>query len=106
MKDLIDIQKEIIETFIDMGIFVDIDYQTKECDLPVDLDLRDYIPDSITFISLIVELENKFEIDFPDELLAMDSLGSLSGFSYLLMEIINGRKEEKPNEEVIEETSS
>ena len=36
--------------------------------------LKDFIEDSITFISLIVELEQKFEIEIPDEYLIFDAL--------------------------------
>lgn len=55
-----------------------------------DLDLRDYISDSIQFISFIVDIENKFEIEFPDEYLLYNSISSLHSFS----EIVKNCKQE------------
>ncbi len=44
-----------------------------------DIDLRDFIADSLEYVSLIVEIENAFEIDLPDEFLDFDVLASLNG---------------------------
>lgn len=92
---IMEIEKIIIETLVEMGIYIDKSdklYLTNDIESS-DIDLRDYVSDSITFITLIVELEKKFNIEFPDELLEIESLSSINGFSYLLMEIINNRKE-------------
>ena len=91
------IEKIVLETLNEMGIYID-----SSCLLPCendalppgDIDLHDYITDSIMFISFIVELEKRFGLEFPDELLFSDTLTSLSGFSYLLAEIINNGKED------------
>lgn len=101
------IQNIILETLTEMGIYMDISQESNEDSilLPTDIDLRDYIGDSIMFISFVVELERKLEIAFPDELLFIDTLASLSGFSYLLMEITNNRKDEF-NEKRIEEAEA
>ena len=40
------------------------------------IDIRNI--DSVTFISVIVEIENEFCITFPDEYLSVDSLSSLN----------------------------
>lgn len=45
--------------------------------------------DSITFISFIIDVENKLEIVFPDDLLSIDVLQSLNGFVGLLYELVN-----------------
>lgn len=50
----------------------------------VDLDLRDYIADSIQFINFIVDIEKRFEIEFPDEYLLYDSIASLHSFVELI----------------------
>lgn len=56
----------------------------------VDLDLRDYLTDSIQFISFIVDIEKKFDMEMPDEYLLYDSISSLHSFA----EIIRNCKEE------------
>lgn len=98
------VENLIIETLTEMGICIDVSQRLSTDGVlsPPDIDLRDYVDDSIIFISLIVELERKFGMEFPDELLLIDKWNSLSGFSYLLMEIINNREEE-PNEKGIKE---
>ena len=49
-----------------------------------DLDLRDYIIDSIQFISFIVEVEREFDIEIPNEILLYDSISSLHSFADLI----------------------
>ena len=44
-----------------------------------DVDLRDFIVDSLEFVSLIVEIENVFSVELPDEFLDFDVLDSLHG---------------------------
>ena len=87
----------ILKTLSEMGISIDVPDSSPdkvETSPPQDIDIRDYIADSIMFISFVIELEKKLEIEFPDELLLIDTLSSLSGFTYLLAEIINKRKED------------
>jgi len=64
----------------DMGILVPDDNN--------DIDLSEYIIDSLQFISFIVEIENKFGIEIPDELLNIENLKSLNGFSQLIENIL------------------
>ena len=45
--------------------------------------------DSIAFISFILDVEEKFEIIFPDELLSINILQSLNGLVSLLCELSN-----------------
>lgn len=45
-----------------------------------DIDLREYVVDSIQFISLIVSVEKAFGFQFPDELLLYDNLKSFNAF--------------------------
>lgn len=89
------IKKIVIETFIEMGIYINASIDSSEVEnsniMSGDIDLRSYISDSIMFISFIIELEKKLQIEFPDELLLVDSFSSLNGFSYLLMEMLNER---------------
>ena len=48
--------------------------------------------DSITFISFIVDVENEFEIVFPEELLSFDTLRSINGFTRIVFELLNEEK--------------
>ena len=60
---------EIIECFNNIGIMVDND------DLS-DFDMQNFIEDSIMFITFIIELETKFEIEVPDEYFMPDKINS------------------------------
>lgn len=54
-----------------------------------DLDLTEYIEDSVKFLQFIVALEDQLDIEIPDELLNIEILRSFNGFSSLLKEFIN-----------------
>lgn len=53
-----------------------------------DTDLREYIQDSIQFITFAVYLEQEFELELPEDLLLIDSLASLNNFSQRVCDII------------------
>lgn len=65
-----------------VGIFI-----TSEESLE-DLDLRSYIEDSLQFISFIVELENRLNVEIPDEFLQIDHMGSMNAFCEMLSELV------------------
>lgn len=52
-----------------------------------DLDLREYIIDSLQYISFIVDIENVFGIEIPDEYLIYDSIASLHSFSNVIKDV-------------------
>lgn len=81
-------KEEIISILDNLGIYIDILNDE-------DIDLREYILDSIQFISFIVELEKKFCIFFPDEMLSVDVLSSLNSFSILVDTLISEKENEK-----------
>ena len=56
-----------------------------------DYDLREYILDSLQFITFIVSLEQTLEIEIGDELLQYDEMASLNNFCYRIYETINER---------------
>ena len=58
-------EKKLIEIFESFGLYLDSD------EYEYDLDI-----DSFTFISLIVAVEDKFNISIPDEDLSFERLGS------------------------------
>lgn len=52
-----------------------------------DVDLNEYIVDSLMFINFIVEIEDTFSIDLPDEYLDVDVLKSFDAFITLIEEL-------------------
>lgn len=70
----------VIEELENLGIIID--------DSQNDVDLLSMEIDSITFISFIVALEERFEIQFPDEYLTMEVMNSLNGFSELIYTLL------------------
>jgi acyl carrier protein len=73
-----DIKLKIHIAFANKGIFVDDD----------DIPLEELIIDSIVFVTLVIELESVLDIEFPDELLTVNSLGSINTLSETLLEFI------------------
>ena len=60
----------------DIGVFLS-DSEWKQ----IDLNLLDYIQDSLQFINFIIEVEERCGCVLPDELLQMDLLKSLNLFT-------------------------
>ena len=79
-----DIREKLLEILNENGIYID---KNKTTD---DIDLREYIIDSMQFISFIVEIENKLNIEIPDECLIYDNISSLNGFSNIISCIVSG----------------
>lgn len=69
MKEIIEKFKEIIINIIDEEDIVEIDEDFIEKDL-----LNDFGFDSLNIISLIVEIEEKFNIEFDDDFLEMENM--------------------------------
>lgn len=74
------IKKILIDVFEDAGIYVD-------CEEKDDINISNYIKDSIQFISIIVAMEEKLEIEIPDELLALDTFSSFNHLIDIIFEI-------------------
>lgn len=53
-----------------------------------DVDLSEYIVDSLLFINFIVEIENTFNVDLPDEYLDVDVLKSFNALCILVEGLI------------------
>jgi acyl carrier protein len=81
---MMNIREKIINVLEAAGIYFD---REKNDD---DSDLREYIMDSIQFITFIVELEKEINIEFPDDVLIYDKLASLNGFITIVGSIIDG----------------
>ena len=76
------IKKCIFEILDENGIYIDFDEMEK------DLDLRDYLLDSLQYIYFVVELENKLGIELPDEILIYDFLSSINGFVNMVQDVM------------------
>lgn len=75
------IKEEVVKILENNGIIVDL-----EEDGNAFFDIAAI--DSITFISFIVDVENKFGITIPDELLSIMIIQSLNGFVGMLYELL------------------
>ena len=71
-------QDKIVDIIADMGVMV---VRNNEED---DINLQEYIVDSLQFISFILELERTFDIEFPDEMLLYESIQSLNGLASMV----------------------
>ena len=79
----VEVKSAIIEELENLGIIIDISEE--------DADLLSMDIDSITFITFIVALEERFEIQFPDEYLTMEVMNSLNGFSSLIYTLLSNK---------------
>ena len=75
------IKNDVIEVLNELGI------ETEDIG-ENDVDLTEFIVESIMFISFIVELEDKLGIEIPEELLDIISIKSLNTFSTILEELL------------------
>lgn len=75
------IKNDVIEVLNELGI------ETEDIG-ENDVDLTEFIVESIMFISFIVELEDKLGIEIPEELLNINSIKSLNTFSTILEELL------------------
>lgn len=85
-----DIKKELIKCFEEVGIVINEEEE--------DVDINSYGVDSIMYISIIIELENKIGITIPDRYLGFDNFSSLNALSNIIYELYrdqNSIKEQK-----------
>lgn len=74
------IREKVIECMRNIGIYME------EED---DFELQDYIDDSVSFITFIVELEQQFAIEIPDSYLTMDSMSTLSDICNFIKAVLD-----------------
>ena len=80
-----DIRSKAIDTLEKIGALIpDIDSVIDE-----DINIQNYIFDSLQFITFIVELENMIGMEIPDELLNYENLASLNAFGVSLESVYN-----------------
>ncbi|MBD5538192.1 MAG: hypothetical protein HDQ99_21620 [Lachnospiraceae bacterium] len=70
------IKDGIIKAFINKGLVIDDE----------EVELKDYIPDSLTFVTLIIEIETILDMEFPNELLTFERLGTINSLTEALYE--------------------
>lgn len=72
-----DKRKAVFEVLEEMGI---------DCvpEKTEDINLQQYIEDSFSFINFIVGIEERFNVELPDELLSYETIQSLNGFLQLI----------------------
>ncbi|MCL2717617.1 MAG: acyl carrier protein [Lachnospiraceae bacterium] len=69
----------ILKSLDEIGVFID-DIEKED-----DFDLREYLLDSIQFISFIIELEMELDVEIPSELLLFDNLSSFFSFGEMIL---------------------
>lgn len=75
---------KLIECFSNIGVLI----ESQE-----DVDLKEYIFDSVQFVTAIVEIERIFLIEFPDELLMYSVFDSLNGLVEIIDSLIDDNNE-------------
>lgn len=75
-----EVRNKLITILNNIGIIVDEEEE--------DINLIDYGINSISFISFIIAVEKEFKISLPDEILIIESVSSLNGFSNYINEFI------------------
>lgn len=78
------IRSKLLKILEESGIYIDEEEKKK------DIDLRDYITDSIQFVGFIVEIEEELNMEFPNDLLLFDQIASLNGFANTIESIMLG----------------
>lgn len=59
-----------------------------------DFNISEYIIDSMQFINFIIKLENKLELELPDDFLVYDMLNSAKGLSNKVFAFISSNKKD------------
>lgn len=88
-----DIKKLILEILDKNGIYI------APTEAEEDLDLREFILDSLQYVNLIVELEKSLDIEFPDEILQYDNLSSINGFVSLISEMLQESRDDDDDDD-------
>ena len=70
----------LLEILSEMGIYIDM-----KIDEENDIDLTEYISNSIDFITFFIEIEDTLNIELPDTLLGLDNIKSLHAFANKIM---------------------
>mgnify|MGYP005751253161 CR=1 FL=1 len=83
-----EIEEKIIEAFNNIRCTIDID---EVCDISIE----EILEDSLIFVSFIVELEQIFSIEIPDEFLLPEKISSFESVKNMILEIARTENENK-----------
>jgi acyl carrier protein len=78
-----EIEKDILQCLANVGIMIE-NYENMD-----DIFIIDHIDDSIQFISFIIEIETKFNIEIPDEYLGAGEFETLKDVSNMVKMLVN-----------------
>lgn len=87
------IKKFIYEILDENGIYVD------PCEKEEDLDLREYLADSLQYVYFIVEMETRLGGELPDEVLIYENLASVNGFANMVLRFYEDMDDDSGNGE-------
>lgn len=79
------IEEKLNKILHDMGFII---FEDEESD---DVNLQNYIIDSIQFVDFIVRIEEEFKILLPDEFLDYSNLYSMCGFGEMLEDYLESK---------------
>lgn len=87
---LLEVQRNIIQILDNMGILIEDEdvYNLGNTEFK-DFDLTEYILDSLQFITFLVDLEQCFKLEMPEDMLLYENLRSFCGFSRRLLTALN-----------------
>ena len=83
MNSYIEIRNKIIEVFEVNGFYLPITAEGEE-----DINISEYEISSLEFISIIIQLEEVFEINIPDEKLTMELFHSFFGLTDFIYDLL------------------
>ncbi len=78
-----EIKEKLRYALLNEGIYVDDD----------DMLISEYVLDSLSFISLIVQIESQFDIELPEEILNWERLGTINSLSLYLKSLLSNDPE-------------
>lgn len=95
MTNINDIKAVILDTFEESGLFINDMAQIG------DFSLLDFLANSLQFITIIVSLEDKLNISYPDDMLNMDRLSSFSSFCENTLLLVQEAQAENTDKEIV-----
>ena len=90
-----DTREKILQCFINIGVVID--------DSENYVDLKEYVSDSIQFVTAVVEIEREFSIEFPDDLLVFSVFDSLNGLVNIVDTLLMESNEVNINDDKVKE---
>ncbi|MBE6052536.1 MAG: acyl carrier protein [Clostridium sartagoforme] len=74
----IGVEERVLKSFERIGILID----------DASLDIMEYIGDSLSFISSVMELEDEFQIRFPNDMLNYEVLGTVENLVNIIKTLL------------------